>query len=221
MGLLQVPVEVAATPESLAPDIEAIVSSLLHAGDHASRHGMTSGAWTSGLGHLDDALVTFGQLWLRDHNSEIERRIEEAQRPAAAREPSARLKQALAETRTALTTEMHLLANTVEFKRLAKDHKDELAWLMQHALAPEHLVDLLAQEVEEELMKHLAAVRSLPHQFLTKDFAKKFDALCGRAWAARLAQPAAQSPLIQEERDRMWSAIDVKVLAATFTAVAT
>lgn len=217
--LLQIPVESAAAPESLLPDIEAVVSSLVHAGEPTSHPGLARAKWADEVRHLDALLGDFRALALSSHNAEVDNRILAALAPAAAREPGARLRALQSETRNVLAKELKRLHET--HLEMFTAQKERLAFLMQRVLDPKHVIDLVAHEDEEELLKHLAAAKALPHAFFTEGFEAKFEELCGRAYAEfrepgkALAKQAAQIDFGGEGR---WGGLDIRVLAATFTA---
>lgn len=220
----QLPCEAESTAQDLAPDIEAVVSALLGASPSSSRSGLSRASWATELLHLDELLESFRAGWLKKHNEEVDERIRQRQSIAASREPAARLKDALAGTRSALEEELKRISSTREGIDLVSGQKDRLKYLLQVALDPNQLVRLIAFENEEELLRHLAAARAMPHAFFDKDFEAHFETLCGRAYSAHREDRSPQAEQIDlglSPVDGRWGGLLVSVLGATFTGAPT
>lgn len=216
--ILQVPIEaLSAKAAELLPDLEAVVSGLVHAGEATMRPSQSRAAWTDELVQLDRLLVAFGQAQLAAHNAEVDARIRAAQAPQAAREPTARLKEAIVGARAALTAEMKRLGAAPA--SLFVEQKDRLIFLMQKALDPNRVVELLSSEDEAELLPQLASARALPHAFLLEGFADRFEALCGRAYAAHRGGAKPTDPvLLLPPAEGRWGGLRLQVEGATFLA---
>lgn len=199
----------------IQPDLERGVLALVEGGGATASSQLPRREWTAALVALDQRLQDLRQGLLDRHNREAAARLGQTLSPAARRSPSERLRGLLVKASDALLAAVKRLGADTAWKERLRQRKDKLAFLMNQALKPQNLPELLAEQDEADVFRALALIRDFTMRFLDQDFDDTFDALCGGLYAARQAE-SVQPELPAIAQDGIWADLRLRVLAATY-----
>jgi hypothetical protein len=170
--------------------------------------------WTQALTRLDGLLQRWAARLVEEHNEEVQQRLRAQLAPAARKTPSERLRRLAQEARESIGKNLASISRGNQQRILGLG--DPIKFLVTTVLDPMQVHELLNAQDEKAVEQDLLFIRDMPRDFFLGSFEEIFERLSGGRWAPGGAPVPRQEPLF-EESSGLWSRVDLRVLAATWT----